>query len=447
MSNNKSEVVTKEVSAEEFKQLVEQAQANRTEEFKLFVKTLQRSLFYFTQEDPFIGGLLQELNFKAEYRLPTAALVFNKEKRTFEILINPTFFLKFNEDERIGILHHEIMHFTHNHMFRLQFKEGSTNQEDNKVKNIAADMSINQLIKTLPEGCVDFKKWRLKTGQAFPPLKTSEEYYDLLSDQENQKQNEDEKGDGNNPNSKTSNELGKLKGGDGTTLDEHGWGELSEEEKKAMAEEMKSIVKRTMEKTNYDRSQLPGSIKEFLEEIETFLKKLNYKRILQDAIKKFASSTDRDGTWKRPNKRVGQYAPGSTLAKLPRLNIYVDTSGSISVTELNIFLRIIDGFLKVGSRTCTLALWHTTLYSKKKYKLRQQLDKSDIESGGTDLNEVIDDINKTSPDLSIILTDGYYGNAKVPKGQTFFIISEGGNMEHHLKDKCKTINISGLKDK
>lgn len=126
--------------------------------------------------------------------------------------------------------------------------------------------------------------------------------------------------------------------------------------------------------------------------------------------------------------------------------MYVDTSGSISHRELNEFLGIMDKFLKVGVRTCTLGLWHTNMYYKKPYKYGQQLNVEDVESGGTELSDVLRDINKFTPDLSIILTDGYYGIPEVkPKGEIVWIISKGGDMNHPMKHIGKTISLDKIK--
>jgi predicted metal-dependent peptidase len=130
--------------------------------------------------------------------------------------------------------------------------------------------------------------------------------------------------------------------------------------------------------------------------------------------------------------------------------MYIDTSGSISYRELNEFLDIVDGFLKQGTKTCTLNLWHTDLYYSKKYKLKNRLKQADLESGGTDPDPVLDKIAKDRPELAIILTDGYYsgyrGSVKKLNGiDIIWIISEGGSMDHSNKDIGKTIPMKGIK--
>jgi len=440
--DKKKEEMTK---VPELNKMIEEAKVDRAEEYKQFSKELQQALYYFTNENPFIGGLLQEMNFKPDYRLPTAALSYDKKRQSFEILVNPKFFHGMSLDHRIGVLHHEVLHFTNAHVFRFGMDGTNKNKEEHKKRNIACDMAINQFIRTLPDGCVDVQYFETDDGQPFPKFATAEVYLELLKDNPNamKKAGENmEKAGVKKPG--TGEAFGD---GDGQTLDQHDWDALSDDEKKQMAEEMRKMIKRTMEKTSYDKSSLPDAIKDLIEEMTTFLNKMNYKQILMSAIKKSVSFTDRAATWKRPNKRYGTVAKGTTLAKLPTLWELVDTSGSISVKELNEFLTVVDGFLKAGSRKCMIGFWHTSMYKLKKYKLGQKITQEEIESGGTDMTDTVEKVNKGQPDLAIILTDGYYSSNVDPEVQMVVVISENGTMDHPLKNHpmVKTISMKGLK--
>jgi len=127
--------------------------------------------------------------------------------------------------------------------------------------------------------------------------------------------------------------------------------------------------------------------------------------------------------------------------------MYVDTSGSISYKELNEFLDVIDGFLKQGTKTCTLALWNTDIYYNKKYKVNSRITEREIMSGGTDPDPVLDHISKTKPELSIILTDGFYDRTRVniKTKDIIWIISEGGQIQHPNAHLGKTIPMKGIK--
>lgn len=432
-----------------------------SEEIKACNNNLQRAIFYMAysksgsnygvggEEDGFYGRFFQELSLSISTQLPTAAIGYDKKNDLFKIMVNPIFFnYDFDKEgnklglrdikEQIAIVKHEVLHFTNKHLFRMPFGEGS--KEDDMLYNIAGDMAINQYIKHLPKGCIDVAEYKLDSGEKFPTHRSMEEYYELLK---NNKKNNKEK-------------LGSDK-----PLDEHSWiidGEgnpidpstLSTEEKNAikkkLLDEAKKVIERTIEKTSTDYSQVPHSVRSLLEELKGLRAKLDYKGILKAAIQKTVSFADRASTWTRPNKRYGSYAPGTKLGNYPMLSMYIDTSGSISHTELNSFLRVIDGFLQVGSRKCQVGLWHTELYYKKPYKKGQEFAKEEVQSGGTDIKGAIEDIATKGGDLNIIFTDGYFEEVKL-KGSganILFIISQGGNPKHPMKKYGKTISLEGL---
>lgn len=389
-------------------------------------RALQSSLYYLCQNQPFYGALLQELTLMYTTKVPTAGIAFNQVRDQFEVYLNPDYFCNLTVDQRTAVLHHEILHLTNRHLFRLPFL--TAKEDERKLYNIAGDMAINQYIPHLPAGCVDVKDWKEKGSggsiQPFPLFQSMETYYEKLKN--NQKVNQ-EMMDGYKQ------------------FDVHDWEALDEATKQRMLEEAKKIVKRTIDKTSTSHSSVLDSIKDLLEEIETLSAALGYKSILRRVLKRTVSSTDRESTWKRTNKRYGLAAPGTKLGMLPRLSFYLDSSGSISTTELNLFLDIMSNFLKVGSRECSLSLWHTSLYYKKKYKLRERLDPEEVESGGTDVTCVMEDIRKSRPNLSIILTDGYYDASDVAvTSAVLFIISKGGNKHHPLQHLGQTIMLEGI---
>ena len=414
---------------------------------------LQASIYHIVRENPFIGGLLQELTFKFNNEIPTAAIGFNKQTQKYELLFNLTYFGNNTKEARIAILTHEILHFLHKHLFRWQLM--NIKMEDRFLWNIAADMAINQFITGLPEGCIDVKKYKQADGTAFPLFQTMEQYYDLIQKNRDPEQKDKEQKDakGNPQKDKDGNPVMGT-GNEGSNkeeldkyepMDEHSWDKLSDEEKERMAREAEKLIKRTIEKTSYSHTSIPGYAQDFLNVLETFLKKLNYKAILQAAIKKTVMSQDREHSWKKPNKRYGVYAPGTSLSRVPRINMYVDTSGSISHQELNEFLDVIDGFLKTGNKNCQLVLWHTQPYYNKRYRLKRRLKENEIQSGGTDPDPTLELIKKSAPDLSILLTDGFYDKSSVKiNTDVIWIISKNGNKDHPNKHLGKTIPLEGI---
>lgn len=78
-----------------------------------------------------------------------------------------------------------------------------------------------------------------------------------------------------------------------------------------------------------------------------------------------------------------------------------------------------------------------------------KIDKSQIQSGGTDLGPTLKDIFTRRGDLSIIITDGCYGDIPVESwmkpGENFpqvlWIISKGGTEDHPLKRIGDTVKV------
>lgn len=403
-------------------------------------KALQKTVYRFTEKEGFYGNLLQTLNFRVSERFPVAALTYNKKTEQFTVELNSKDFLKRSDEDKEVILFHELLHFTHNHIAR--FSELNVSNEYQKCLLIAADLAINCFIKNLPEDAVTVERLN-ETYKLKLPLKASmEEYFTLLKqvkDKQDKNKDKDGKGDGKKqPGTGKGKRIPELDLDGIENFDEHPWENLTDEEKQGMYKEMKSVIERTMEKSVYSHSEIPQCIKDILEEVNVAIAKLDYKKILRETIKRTLSAVDRENTWNRPNKRYGVFSPGTTVSKLPALDIFIDTSGSISVTETNEFLSVVSEFLKVGARKCKLGFWHTDLYYYKPYKLNAKVNKDQLESGGTDPNPVIQHIVDTDPNLSIILTDGFFSipHVNVPSNQAIlWIVSKNGNKDKAFLDQ------------
>lgn len=441
---------------------------------------LSTAIYNCTKYHPFIGSVLQSLNIAYSHALPTAGIMFNTDAKRWDMLVNPYFFCKKlgegaqGDKHRKAVFLHEISHITHKHPLRVPFIKISARKR--MIMNIAADMAINQFISDLPKGCqqcpppdqgkpcpnemcpgkcIDVKDY-FDTDAAgikspWPHNQTMEKYYDLLI--KRFEDPEDGEGDGNGEGEGGPGQgKGNAGGGASTkdlpqTLDEHMWDGAADE--KEMLDATEELVKRAMVKARLSYDDLPGHVKELLDEIKTRRAELNYKALIMAAMKKHASGHNRKNTWTRKSKRFGNKAPGTKVGDLPKLNIYADTSGSISTEELNEFLTIVDEFLRVGARKCDISFFHTENYGHRQYKMGTKIDKSDVQSGGTELTPVMADILRKQADLSIIITDGCYGDVKIEETmrpgqkfpQTLFIISKDGSEKHPLERFGDTVKV------
>ena len=235
------------------------------------------------------------------------------------------------------------------------------------------------------------------------------------------------------------------------TTDVHHWDGSAEEAD--MLEATEDLIKRAMVKSRFGHDDVPGFVQDLLDHIKMRKNELDYKRIIMQALKASLPANFREKSWTRKSRRFGNMAPGSKNGKQPKLDIYADSSGSISTEELNEFLDIVDEFLRIGARQCMLNLFHTTNYYREKYKRGERLNPEKVQSGGTCLEDSFHVIAKERPDLAIFITDGYYSNidekALVGKNgkfpNTVFIISKDGTEDHPFKDRswAKTVKIPG----
>ena len=456
---------------------------------------LESSLFEITRRQSFLGSTLQCLNISYTHMLPTLGIMFNSDLKRWDMWINPHYFCKKLDSgaKRQAVLIHEILHILHKHPLRVAF----TAMPDKKrqLMNVAMDMAINQLIKDLPDGCpqcpppehrglipclnelcpgrcifvADYFDID-KHGQKVPWKhdQTAEHYYEKLIQRLDDPDQNDNEGDDN----QQGQGQGQGKGGKGQgqgqgqgkgqgnagggaqskdipdTHDVHHWDSNSDEVDQLEATQ--DLIKRAMIKTNYDHTKLPDFVKDTLEYIEARKAELDYKRLIMLAMKSSLPANYRVHSWTRKSRRFGNKAPGTTNGKVPKLDIYIDTSGSISVEEANEFLSIVDEFLRVGAHECRLNMFHTQNYYSEPYKLGDRLDRGKIQSGGTDLAESLRKVAQHRPDLAVFLTDGCYSDVDTEKmvgaNQKFptclFIISRHSHSaEHPLKRLGHTIKI------
>jgi predicted metal-dependent peptidase len=365
----------------------------------------------------FLGGLLQSIKIDFSFEIPTACIYYKAKYKQFQIEINPTFFRQFTPRQRGALLLHEIYHMLFSHMNRAPLLP------NHRLANIAADMTINQLIDNLP-----FIKEDLPKTKGFQPISveaygfeknlTMEQYYRLLVDKKNEEEDKKDKEDG---------EGGSGDGEGGDLLDDHEKWDSNVDEGE-MLDAVEDVIKRTMNKTSYTHSNLPSFVQDILNKIESRRGVLQWKSVLRVFIKKTVTGIDKENTRTRPNKRYGYQAPGLKLGELPKLNIYIDTSGSISTVELNEFLDEVDEILKCGMRNVNVCLWHTSLYSVNKYKKgnRNSIGEK-VQSGGTDFEECAKHIMKTKPDAVVVLTDLFWSNTTTQiDSPVLYVVSKGG---------------------
>lgn len=392
---------------------------------------LESAILHLLDIKAFAGVVLQQLTIQYSSRVPTAGVFFDKKTRNFQMLISPEWFIGLPKVvNRAAVLEHEVAHIIHRHVM----VNAEANGMVHKKLNIAMDLVINQHINDLPEGCMLIQNFKDPKGNPFPAHKSFEHYYDLLTDDATMDQPDGKGGT-------TTTSVGDMLQDPTEAFDVHGWSDSDATEEDLLSASA-DLVRRAIDKANNSTYTVGGKCaKETLEDLGRKLRALNYKAILLNAFKKSLPSPTRKMSWKKPSRKYGFEAKGKLKSKVPRIEVCIDTSGSISVTEANEFLDIARGFLtNVG--TATLNMFHEKNYYRKKMRKDLKIDLNEVQSGGTDLNNTFEVIAKSKCDLVIVLTDGYFGEVnvntkKVPKVVT--VLSKGGNTDHPLKKYGPTV--------
>ena len=387
----------------------------------------------------YISFILQSLNIRYDNRnCPTIGIGYDKLKRRLELIINAEFFTSVTPAERVALLKHEIMHVLNKHVFYMH----SYQVEERSIVNVAMDLVINQFIKNLPKNGIFLKDFKTKDGKDFPPNRTLEDYYDLIKD--DAKFEPEPSDDGKGGKEPQQSHLAKeyFKGKPDGAFDIHGWDKSGADPKEIM-DATGELVQRALIKASHGHSTDTRALEDFLEVIKAHIKKIDYKAILLSTLKKSLPSKIYRLTWKKPNRRYGEDAKGKVNGLLPKIQVFVDTSGSISVEEANEFLSIANNFLTIGVDSAQIDFFHTSIYHTEKVKKNFKIEPNKFQSGGTDLTECFNKLTKTKYDLAIFLTDGYYSRPDVNYNKigcnTVFIISKGGTVNHPLKDIGKTV--------
>ena len=117
------------------------------------VESLSKASKQLMLKEPFYGFFLIMLNKLWSDKIPTACV--GKQGINYQLIINSSFWEGLNDDQKIGILKHELLHIAFQHLSVF------FTFSDRQLTNIAMDCEINQYIdpKGLLEGCVNIDNY------------------------------------------------------------------------------------------------------------------------------------------------------------------------------------------------------------------------------------------------------------------------------------------------
>ena len=344
-------------------------------------------------KEPFYGYFLIGLNKKYIKTIPTAGV--SKHGINVQLAVNPEFFEGLNEKQQIGLLKHELLHVSFGHLvMRDRFK-------CHKLFNIAADLEINQYIESdyLPEGGITMEMFAdlnldARAGTTY--------YYEKLEEAQQQ---------GNC--SALDNILNQMNGNsayDHPTWDE--FDELSEADKKLVQKQIEHQLKETAEQTVKRQGNVPGELADTIRRLMTIEPPaFPWKQYLR----RFVGNSSISYTKKLRRKYNKRYTgnPGLKIKFKNHICVGVDTSGSVSNSELQEFMNELCHMHKTGHQI-TVVQCDTEINSVEVFNPKKDWDIKG--RGGTNFQPVIDHYNEKDYTALIYLTDGEaYAPENCPK--------------------------------
>jgi predicted metal-dependent peptidase len=313
----------------------------------------------------FFATLAMRLKRQPDWDIPTAVV----NGRTLKY--NPDWLLSLSADERVAVLAHEVLHCSNAHHVRRR-------ERDNDLWNIAADLSINGLLKDtgfqMPQGVLYAER------QGFAEGLSAEEYYDQLP-YEPHTQGDDPGGCG---------------GVDDGAADEAGRRQQEAEWKIATAQAAQMAG---------ERGEMSGGLERFVQSVTA--PQVDWRAELREFVNSHAK---KDYAWVPPNRRfvhMGLYLPSLHSDELGDVVVACDCSGSIGEDDLARFAGEIEEIAAVAQ--CRV----TVLYHDSRVLKVQEWEPTDgplkltpVGGGGTNHRPVFEWIDRLpEPTCVVCLTD------------------------------------------
>lgn len=375
--------------------------------------------------EPYYGFFLIMLNKTWRQDLPTAGV--SKNGINYQLAINEEFWTSLSEEHQLGLLKHELLHIAFGHLTSF----GSFT--DKKLANVAMDMEINQYIDTdwLPKGGImieDYEDLNLdrKAGCRY--------YYKKLQELQQEK---DKNGTcGNEPMDKLLDDIANGDVPDHSTWEE--FDDLSEAEKKLIDKQLQKVLSDAKEQTIKKRGSIPGEIEGVITIEEIVAPKFDWRGYMR----RFTGISTKVFTKKirRKENRKFPESPGLKLKMKQHMLLGIDTSGSVSDSELQEFMSEIHHIYKAGVDV-TIIQCDTSINSIKPYKGKNELTVSG--RGGTEFDPVLEYYNENQKRYTslVYFTDGECYTRVKPKGHVLWVLSERSQMNEDLPGKVIKLEL------
>lgn len=195
----------------------------------------------------------------------------------------------------------------------------------------------------------------------------------------------------------------------------------SENSKKWEDDQLKSELinerlKKAMELNNW--GSVPGSVIDVI--TATMKPKVDYKAILK-RFKAMVLGYQQQPTTLKFNKKHGFPFPGKTVKPITRIGVAVDTSGSISLHDLDKGYSVIRSLFSYDIESVHIVPFDVEVKIDAIQSLQRYKPTHTVKGrGGTDLVKLMGYIKNSDIDNWIVLTDGAFdGNYQLPRNKQF----------------------------
>ncbi len=337
---------------------------------KRLKKQFKRAMAQIVMTNPFFAMIVLSQDTIYTTNIPTMG-VDGKS-----IYVNLNYIATLSPIETIGVLVHECLHLCWNHVTR-------RGQRDPLLWNYAGDYAINPIIKkegfTLPPNVLDESRFHNMTAY---------EIYNILEKEQ----------------PITENYYMDL-------MDKN----LSAADKKTIEHRAKTTLAKAIQVAG---KSVPDAIKKDLDTI--FDPSAPWENILREFMHTHLG--DDDSTWRRPNKRYIHediYLPTLQGLKLPKLEVMLDTSGSIynETDLLNKFTHEVNSIITdLLPEEVSVSCVDTSVQSHNIYEEGELPNYKIVGGGGTDFQSYFDGLLKQNYPACIIVFTDLYANGLPPLG-------------------------------
>lgn len=365
--------------------------------------------------DPYYALFLTGIDKQETTKVPTLAVGLTGVH--IKLYINREFWDKLSPEHKYGVLIHEALHICYFHLL------DSQHYPDRTLDNIACDLEINQYIHTdyLPETAIFLTDFQKRYPELeLEPLKGRDYYYKKLK-------------------TLSAEERLQLTGEIGDN--EHFWEifeSLSETEQSIIRNQIEYKMNEAAEEVRKSQGTIPGNIAELLRLREKVAPKFDWKKYIRQWVgmsKDIAVRTTRF----KPNPYFSN-RPSSKITYKQNILVAIDTSGSVSDSELQEFMSEIMNLHKFGHAIWIMCV-DTQLYEP--YKYNGSYDFQINGRGGTLFTPTLEYFNQ-SRDYScmIYFTDG---EAKCPPNSNkpmLWVVSSRGTTKTIKNHNGKILKIT-----